>query len=414
MKNVVHNYNAAPVLAFTLPAGKTLANYNSFIFKGDWAQGDVGYKTIVVEAFQTMPTGQAFNNTANQIGSWYRATNGSNGWESDTVNITNTSSYSGTVYIDFGINCAGTGNIGATGDTTIWYADNVTLVSQSGAAVSSAAIDTSLSYESWDVRFFDANNDGYQDLLMPSFRNGFSRIDTGSSGPRKGCVLFLNDGTGKFVIPTAATLGRPIYSIGAGNVASTVGDTGIIVDDTVRHFAAIGEQWGDLNNDGIEDLILNGLNATDNIDGNGNYVADVILYGKGDGTFTYKWDGVHVVANNQIVQSTGQRAISIGDYNNDGLADIYTCLNGGAQHLYKNNGDGTFTDVATADLLTANGGRAGQLVDYNNDGFLDVFIYTGGAASLFKNNGNTNKWIGIKPMRMGMTLPIGPNTGSNI
>ena len=242
------------------------------------------------------------------------------------------------------------------------------------------------------------------DLLMPSFRNGISKIDTGLSGARKGCVLFLNDGTGKFYIPTAATLGRPIYSIGAGNVASTVADTGIIVDDTVRHFAAIGEQWGDLNNDGIEDLILNGLNATDNLDGNGAYQADIILYGKGDGTFTYKWDGVHVVANNGIVQSTGQRAISIGDYNNDGLADIYTCPNGGAQHLYRNNGDGTFTDEATADPLTANGGRAGQLVDYNNDGFLDVFIYTGGAANLQKNNGNTNKWIGIIPIGTGHNM----------
>jgi hypothetical protein len=404
MKNVVHNYNAAPVLAFTLPAGKTLANYNSFIFKGDWAQGDVGYKTIVVEAFQTMPTGQAFNNTANQIGSWYRATNGSNGWESDTVNITNTSSYSGTVYIDFGINCAGTGNIGATGDTTIWYADNVTLVSQSGAAVSSAAIDTSLSYESWDVRFFDANNDGYQDLLMPSFRNGFSRIDTGSSGPRKGCVLFLNDGTGKFYVPTAATLGRTINSIGAGGAVSTTADTGIIVDDTVRHFAAIGEQWGDLNNDGIEDLILNGLNATDNLDGNGNYVGDVILYGKGDGTFTYKWNGVNVVASNGLVQDTHQRAIDVGDYNNDGLADIYTSVTNGGAHLYRNNGNGTFTDVATQDAVVGNNARAGGFVDYNNDGFLDIFQFTGGSTWLQKNNGNTNHWIGFTPVGAGHNM----------
>ena len=134
---------------------------------------------------------------------------------------------------------------------------------------------------------------------------------------------------------SATTIGHPtIYALDsiklntAGNdsieYASAHADTGIIVDDTVRHFAAIGEQWGDLNNDGIEDLILNGLNANDNRDGNGNYVADVILYGKGDGTFTYKWDGVHVVANNGLVQATNQRAISVGDYNNDGWADIYT------------------------------------------------------------------------------------------
>lgn len=277
-----------------------------------------------------------------------------------------------------------------------------------GATAGNLAIDTTLSYESWDVRFFDANNDGYQDLLMPSFRNGFSRIDTGSAanGARKGCVLFLNDGTGKFIIPTSATLpGNPtIYSVGAGNVASTQADTGIIVEDTVRHFSAIGEQWGDLNNDGIMDLVLNGLGATDNLDQNRNYNADIILYGKGNGTYTYKWNGTNVVASNGLVQATNQRAISIGDYNNDGLQDIYTSGTFAQQHLYRNNGDGTFTDVAVQDALTAGGQRAGQLIDYNNDGFLDAYMYTGGNSIMQKNNGNSNKWIGFVPIGKGNNI----------
>lgn len=273
-----------------------------------------------------------------------------------------------------------------------------------GATGANLSIDTSLSFESWDVRFFDANNDGYQDLLMPSFRCGFARIDTGSSGARKGCVLFLNNGAGKFIVPTAATVGRTLYSVGAGGVVSTTADTGIIVQDTVRHFTAIGEQWGDLNNDGIQDLVLNGLGASDNLTGNGTYVADVILYGKGDGTFTYTWNGVNVVANNGLVQATNQRAIGIGDYNNDGLADIYTSGTFAAQHMYRNNGDGTFTDVAVLDALTAGGQRAGQLVDYNNDGFLDVYMYTGGNSILQKNNTNSNKWIGFKPIGTGHNM----------
>ncbi len=285
-----------------------------------------------------------------------------------------------------------------------------------GATASNLAIDTSLSFESWDVRFLDANNDGWMDLLMPSFRNGFSRIDTGTSGARKGCVLFLNDGTGKFIVPTSATIpGNPtIYrvdslvlsSAGADSItyASANPDTGIIVDDTVRHFTAIGEQWGDLNNDGIQDLILNALGGSDNRDGHGKYVADVILYGKGDGTFTYKWDGANVVANNGLVQATNQRAIDVGDYNNDGLADIYTSGTYSSQHLYRNNGDGTFTDVASQDALTAGGQRAGQFVDYNNDGFLDVFMYTGGNTVLQKNNGNSNKWIGFIPIGAGHNM----------
>ena len=401
LKNSVNNYNAGPVVAITLPTGRKLSDYKTFSFNSYWAQGDVGYKDIVVEAYQTAPTLQAYNVASNQIGKVNRAKMGSTAWEPITIDITNTSTFTGTIYLVFGINCAGTGNVGGTNVQTQWNADNDTQTSVTGGAGGSLSIDTTLSFESWDVRFLDANNDGYMDLLMPSFRNGIAKIDTGSSGARKGCVLFINDGTGKFIIPNATTLGRTIYSIGAGGVASATGDTGIIVDDTVRHFAAIGEQWGDLNNDGIEDLVLNGLNATDNLDGNGTYQADIILYGKGDGTFTYKWDGVHVVANNGITQNTAQRSISIGDYNNDGWADIYTAHTFGPQHLYKNNGDGTFTDMATADALTTGGARAGQLVDFDNDGFLDIFMYTGGSASIQRNNGNTNKWIGIKPIGNG-------------
>jgi len=283
-----------------------------------------------------------------------------------------------------------------------------------GATAGNYGIDTTKSYESWDVRFFDANNDGWTDLLMPSFRNGFSKIDTGTSGARKGCVLFLNDGTGKFIVPGATYYSRPIYRIdslkisGAGYdsvvYASANPDTGIIVDDTVRHFTAIGETWGDLNNDGNMDLVLNGLGAADNRDGNGHYVNDIILYGKGDGTFTYKWDGVHVVANNGFVQATNQRAIDIGDYNNDGLPDIYTSGTFAAQHLYHNNGDGTFTDNATLDALTAGGQRAGQFVDYNNDGFLDVYMFTGGTSVLQSNNGNSNHWIGFQPIGFGHNM----------
>jgi hypothetical protein len=288
-----------------------------------------------------------------------------------------------------------------------------------GAASGNLAIDTTLSYESWDVRFFDANNDGYLDLLMPSFRNGFSSTGGGTSGARKASVLWINNGAGKFIIPTSATIpGNPtIYALDSIKVnkagtmdsieyASVHADTGIIVDDTVRHFTAIGEQWGDLNNDGIPDLVLDGLGATDNRDGNDSLKSDIILYGKGDGTFTYKFNStVGVVPFNGLVQNTGQRAISIGDVNNDGWEDIYTCLNGGTQYLYMNNGNGTFTSTATsADGLVANGGRAGQLVDYNNDGFLDVFVYTGGTATLLKNNGNTNKWIGFKPIGTGHNM----------
>ena len=128
LENTIHNYNAAPVLRFVLPTGKSLADYSEFKFKGYFLQGDVGYKDIVVEAYQNMPSTQFASNAAAKIGSWTRAAMGSTNWEDITVSIADTANLTDTIYIAFGINCAGTGDVGATGDTTIWYADNVELV----------------------------------------------------------------------------------------------------------------------------------------------------------------------------------------------------------------------------------------------------------------------------------------------
>ena len=74
LMDTINNYNAAPVVRLVLPPGKTLADYSTFTFKGYFAQGDVGYKTIEVEAYQSLPTGHAFKSPdADSIGSWNRA-----------------------------------------------------------------------------------------------------------------------------------------------------------------------------------------------------------------------------------------------------------------------------------------------------------------------------------------------------
>jgi hypothetical protein len=279
-----------------------------------------------------------------------------------------------------------------------------------GAAPGNLAIDTSRAFETWDVHFLDANNDGYQDLLMPSFRHGYNpfNIQVDSIGARKGTILYLNDRTGKFYVPTATTLGRTIYaldSISAAGVrySRAVADTGIVVDDTVRHFNAIGSTFGDLNNDGNVDLLLTGT-ETRNYDGLGRAVGIVVVYGKGDGTFTYKWNGTNVV-DSGLPTSGSIRAWDIGDYNNDGIPDVYASTTYGATRLFRGNGNGTYTEVTSQDYVaTAGGGRAGGFVDYNNDGFLDIYNYTGLNSVLQKNSGNSNHWIGFTPVGTGHNL----------
>lgn len=93
--------------------------------------------------------------------------------------------------------------------------------------------------------------------------------------------------------------------------------------------------------------------------------------------------------------SAGGAAAACGDYNNDGYLDIYVTDNIKFRPnvLYKNNGDLTFTDVAeTAGVAFVNddNGVSTDVAwgDYDNDGDLDLYIARFGPNLLFRNNGD--------------------------
>jgi hypothetical protein len=83
--------------------------------------------------------------------------------------------------------------------------------------------------------------------------------------------------------------------------------------------------------------------------------------------------------------------LAVGDFDGDGREDIYFCNQLGPNALYRNNGDGTFTDVATA-AGVALGDRicvAATWVDYLNEGRQSLFVTsTRGGNVLFRNLGN--------------------------
>ena len=66
--------------------------------------------------------------------------------------------------------------------------------------------------------------------------------------------------------------------------------------------------------------------------------------------------------------------VATGDYDNDGWEDLYvTCF--GPNHLFRNNGDGTFTDVtARAGVGDSRWSTGAAFGDYDNDGKLDLFV----------------------------------------
>src|SRR5947199_328748 len=66
--------------------------------------------------------------------------------------------------------------------------------------------------------------------------------------------------------------------------------------------------------------------------------------------------------------------VAVGDYDNDGFADIYVG-NFGTSRLYHNNGNGTFTDVAPKLGVARKGWSTGaSFGDYDRDGRLDLFV----------------------------------------
>ena len=103
-----------------------------------------------------------------------------------------------------------------------------------------------------------------------------------------------------------------------------------------------------------------------------------------------------VRTNTYILESVGC-GVAFFDYDNDGWLDIFVLsgsrLDGpppdATNRLYKNNRDGTFTDVTRKAGLESKGWAFAVTVgDYNNDGFDDLFITYWGQNVLFRNNGD--------------------------
>jgi len=123
----------------------------------------------------------------------------------------------------------------------------------------------------------------------------------------------------------------------------------------------------DYNGDGRLDIYLVCYSQALQPDGQG-YLRDVLYRNNGDGTFT------DVTEAAGISNSMRGMGLTVGDYDNDGWPDMY--ITGyGASILYHNNGNGTFSNVTQRAGVNNNlWGTSAAFFDYDNDGYLDLYV----------------------------------------
>jgi enediyne biosynthesis protein E4 len=123
----------------------------------------------------------------------------------------------------------------------------------------------------------------------------------------------------------------------------------------------------DYDNDGRLDIYLVNSLTVDLLKSKGKTPSE-LYRNNGNGTFT------NVTAKAGVGDVGWGMGVCVGDYNNDGFDDLYvTCL--GPNHLFKNNGDGSFTDVTkAAGVGDSRWSTGAAFVDFDNDGFVDLMV----------------------------------------
>lgn len=241
-----------------------------------------------------------------------------------------------------------------------------------------------LLYGPGGISAVDYDNDGFYDLFIPDgvasklFRNrrdgtfedvteaaGLSGLDGVSVAT---FADYDNDGFKDLFVSRTFRPNQLFHNNGDGTFTDVTRESGI-GEDSCTTVAG----WGDYDNDGLLDLYVGryldprkGIPTTFYAR---NGEPNQLYHNNGDGTFTN-------VTKEARVGDTGLcLGVVWGDYDDDGYADLFVVNDFGRKTLYRNNGDGTFSDVTVKSKTLAYGaGMSASFVDYDNDGRFDYYV----------------------------------------
>jgi len=239
----------------------------------------------------------------------------------------------------------------------------------------------------WSIAAGDFDRNGYNDLVLG---NG-SRVtvlkanDDGTNytvvaypqsifTQRTNFVDINNDGNLDLWACHDVAQSHSYRNDGAGN---------LVFDNTLMPTLAVGgnyqSMWTDYNNDGYIDMYLakcrGGAPAGD------SQRINLLYKNNGNGTFT------EVGATAGVNDGAQSWSTAIEDFDNDGDLDFLLSNISDQNRMYRNNGDGTFTDIyASTGIAPQVGSWEIQAADFNNDGWIDFFWQN--SKELYMNNGD--------------------------
>ena len=240
------------------------------------------------------------------------------------------------------------------------------------------------------ISFFDYDNDGWDDITIATangdpirfFKNingnyveqSLNISNNNWNNKQINWVDIDNDGDNDLFVTSDNQINRLFENLGNMVMTDITTSSGMLNEVLITY----GASWGDYNNDGYLDVFLSNRDTL---------IPNVLYKNNGNNTFA-------LVNNEAGLINTGTLSFCSAfiDFNKDGYQDIYVA-NDKVQYpnsMYKNNGDGTFTEVGaltgtdiTIDAMSV------TVEDFDSDGWTDIYVTNDVVGNVFlKNNGD--------------------------